>query len=381
MPALGVYRMELGMLGLYIHIPFCTSKCKYCAFYSFSASEEKKDEYLTALLNCLNGWSKKVNDDIDSIYIGGGTPSCFGGERLFKLLQRARECFNVTDDCEITVECNPSSTDESLVSFLKKAGVNRISMGMQSAVEGERKAIGRRSSCEQIENAIALFKSNKITNISLDLILGLPLQTMESLDESLDFVLKSSCCHVSAYMLSLEEGTPLFNERESLPFPNEDAVCDMYLHTVKRLAEGGFKQYEISSFSKVGFQSRHNKKYWNCEEYLGIGPSAHSFLGTKRFYYERDINEFLNGGEPTFDCTGGDWEEFILLKLRLSEGLSNSEFKKSFKRDLPKAFFEKAREFEKAGLITLDGERVALTEKGFLVSNSIIAELVLKAEF
>ena len=307
------------MKGLYIHIPFCKSKCSYCDFYSFRPTTDDMDSYLTAVLSCIEKWGKSINGGFDTIYFGGGTPSFFGGERITKIIDKAKESFEIAKNAEITVECNPSSVSEDLMKTLSKAGVNRISLGVQSALTNERKMLGRASDCEQVGNAIKLAKENGITNISLDLMLGIAGQTMQSLDQSLDFLLESDVTHISAYLLKLEEGTPLFEKKDSLPFPSEDDVCDMYLHTVDRLEKAGFIQYEISNFAKKGFESRHNTKYWKAKEYLGIGPSAHSFIDSKRFFYKRNFSAFIDGDDVIFDDLGGGEEEYVMLALRLKE--------------------------------------------------------------
>lgn len=364
------------MKGLYIHIPFCASKCKYCDFYSFAPKNDQMDSYLKAVLSALEKESKKISGKFDTIYFGGGTPSFFGGERIGIIIEKAKELFDFHKDTEITVECNPSSVDESLVQSLKKHGVNRISLGLQSAISSERNIIGRKSDCAKAKNAVLLFKSYGITNISLDLMLGLPNQTIKSLEESINFVLSLDVKHISAYMLKIEEGTALFYEQSSLSFPDEDTVCDMYLHLSRLLGEKGYNHYEISNFAKDGFESRHNLKYWLSKEYLGIGPSAHSYIENRRFYYERDFAAFLNGTEPIFDSYGGDEEEYIMLSLRLAKGLSLKEFEKKFKKKLPERLIKKALIFEKQGLVNCDENKIALTVKGFLLSNQIISSFL-----
>ena len=333
------------------------------------------DEYLLSLLEHIDEWSAREKLSFDSVYFGGGTPSVFGGERLFSLLSRIRERFVLSCDCEITVEVNPSSASEKLFSFLKKGGVNRISMGVQSAVTKERRALGRNSSCEQVKSALSLCKKHGIENVSLDLMLGLPFQTPQSLEESLDFIVSSGCSHVSAYMLKIEEGTPLFEKKDLLPLPDDDAVCELYLQACGRLRESGFEHYEISNFARPGFQSRHNNKYWLCEEYLGLGPSAHSFLGSKRFYYKNDLCSFLKNEPPVFDCVGGTKEEFVMLALRLSRGLAFGEYESRFNEKFPEEKLRYAKELQKHGLLEVDEKKISLTEKGFLLSNSIIAKL------
>ena len=362
------------MTGIYIHIPFCKTKCPYCDFYSFKAEDKQKDSYLKAVLLCLMEYRDKISTEIDTVYFGGGTPSVFGGERIAQVIELIRNNYQLTNNAEITVECNPSSVDECLVAHLKKAGVNRISMGMQSAVDKERKSLGRLSGRQELENAVKLFNKAGITNISLDLMLGIPHQTKESLTESLSFAVNSGVKHISAYMLKIEEGTPF--ARMTLPLPDEDEVCDFYLDTVSFLRDHGFMQYEISNFAKEGFESRHNLRYWQCKEYLGIGPSAHSFLGGERFYFSRDFDSFLANPTPISDGKGGDEEEFIMLNLRLSTGLSFEKFKERYNKCISENIIKKAENFQKAGLLTVDEKGIRLNEKGFLLSNTIISQLI-----
>lgn len=364
------------MTGIYIHIPFCKSKCPYCDFYSFKADEQTKDSYLKAVLSCLEKYSAKISDSIDTVYFGGGTPSFFGGERIKAVLAYIKDNYKVTSDAEITVECNPSSVDESLVRELSEAKVNRISMGMQSAVDKERLALGRTSDREKIRDCITLFKSYGIDNISLDLMLGIPHQTKESLKESIDFVNKMNVKHVSAYMLKIEEGTAFQQIKDKLPLPDEDRVCDLYLYAVTELEKKGYLQYEISNFSKKSFESRHNLKYWRCEEYLGIGPSAHSFVDGKRFFFERNFESFLTGTPPIPDGDGGNEDEYIMLALRLTEGLQKEKFNERFGKNIDEKLIKKALILQREGLVTVTEDGISLTSKGFLVSNSIISYLL-----
>ncbi|MBR5827477.1 MAG: radical SAM family heme chaperone HemW [Clostridia bacterium] len=364
------------MTGIYIHIPFCKSKCPYCDFYSFKADEMTKDSYLTAVLFYLEKYAEKITAEVDTVYFGGGTPSFFGGERIKEVLTYIKDKYSVSEDAEITVECNPSSVDEMLVKSLSEAGVNRISMGMQSAVDKERVTLGRLSDREKISGCIKLFRQYGIENISLDLMLGIPYQTKESLKESIDFVRSENVSHVSAYMLKIEENTEFHRLGDKLLLPDEDEVCELYLHAVDELRKCGYIQYEISNFSKEGFESRHNLRYWHCEEYLGIGPSAHSFLGGKRFYFERDFESFIKGTSPTPDGDGGDSEEYVMLALRLTEGLQKEKYKKRFGRDIDPELIKRAHTLEKEGLVTVKDDRIVLTVKGFLVSNSVISYLL-----
>lgn len=363
------------MIGIYIHIPFCKKKCPYCDFYSFSADENQKDSYLKAVLFELKKWSGKITEGVDSIYFGGGTPSVFGAERLCEIIGCIKENFSLQKP-QITVECNPDTATKEFFSLLFENGVNRISMGVQSSVEKERKSLGRMSSPETVRTATENAKSAGINDISLDLMLGVPFQTMESLDESIDFLLSLDVKHISAYMLKIEEETPFYKMKESLPLPDEDTVCDMYLRTIEKLSQNGFLQYEISNFCKKDYESRHNLKYWHCEEYLGIGPSAHSFLFGRRFYYERDFDSFLKGKDIIDDGEGGSEQEYIMLALRLSEGLVFSKYEKRFNKKLDETVIKAAKKLERHGWVICTGKSISLTERGFLLSNSVIRELI-----
>ena len=364
------------MTGIYIHIPFCIRKCPYCDFYSFTANESKKDSYLQAVLLCLGKWKEKISDEIDTVYFGGGTPSVFGEKRISQVLSYIKESYKLTDDAEITVECNPSSVSAEFFAEIKNAGVNRISMGMQSAVDKERLTLGRLSDTAQVKNAVVMAKNAGIDNISLDIMLGVPHQTMESLDESIDFLLSLEIPHISAYMLKVEEGTPFDKMGDSLILPDEDTVAQMYLHTSERLSSAGYNHYEISNFAQYGKESRHNNRYWKGQDYIGIGPSAHSFFGGERFYYERDFDAFISGAAPTSDGFGGDKEEYIMLRLRLSEGLIFSEYEKNFGEKISEDVIENMRKYQKADLLHIDDKGIRLTPKGFLLSNVIIGEIL-----
>ncbi len=359
-------------IGLYLHIPFCKGKCPYCDFYSVAPQKGVTDSYVAALCRKLD----EENRIYDTVYFGGGTPSLLGAENVALILSHTKR----TPDCEVTLECNPSDTGgiNSVFDFEKaaKGGINRISLGLQSADDTERKALGRRGGCDDVARAIAKAKAAGIENISLDLMLGIPSQTKESLLKSVEFCKNSGATHVSAYILQIEEGTFFYKKKDNLILPDEDETSELYLAAVNALEEAGFMQYEISNFSRVGFESRHNLKYWHCEEYLGIGAAAHSFADGKRFYYERSIDSFISGDSPVDDGEGGDEEEYIMLALRLTEGLVFKKFADRYGKPLPDDVIKKAGFLQKHGLVTVDGEKIALTKQGFLLSNSVIGELL-----
>lgn len=364
----------MNNIGLYLHIPFCKTKCPYCDFYSMRGNESDKNMYMISLVESMEAWSDRLERKADTIYIGGGTPSVLGGANIAMLIRRAKNLFGV--DGEITVECNPSAVEEDFFETVADAGVNRISLGVQSVIESERKKLGRFSDRELIEKRIIQCKSAGIENISLDVMLGVQEQTQKSLSETLDFCIASGAKHISAYMLKIEEGTTYYKKRNSLNLPDDDEVADMYLAMSERLLSNGFEHYEISNFARQGYEGKHNLKYWNCEEYLGLGPSAHSFIDGKRFFYPRDIQYFKNGEEPIPDGNGGDEEEYIMLRLRLKDGIIFEDFEKRFGKAFPRDIIKKTEKFLKNELMKFDEKSMALTEKGFLLSNSIIAELI-----
>lgn len=369
----------MNNLGLYLHIPFCNSKCPYCDFYSFRGGESEKERYTEALCNRISKSREALhiesNRKADTLYIGGGTPSALGSKRLVKIIDTARREY-LTTDAEITVECNPHGIDGDFFKALYSAGANRISLGLQSAVTAERRILGRLSDIETVNNAVRQAQSAGFSNISLDIMLGIPNQTEESLKDTVDFCLQTGVPHISGYILKLEEGTPLYRNQHKYSFPDEDLTADLYLQLCGSLNSAGIFQYEISNFAKAGFESRHNLKYWSCEEYLGLGPSAHSFINGKRFYFERDIQSFLDNTPPLPDGDGGSFEEYAMLSLRLTKGLQSRAVRERFGFDIPKEMLKKAETLSQNGLVIRDENGIRLTEKGFLLSNSVLAELL-----
>ncbi|MGN0533153.1 MAG: radical SAM family heme chaperone HemW [Eubacterium sp.] len=339
--------------GLYFHIPFCRSKCPYCDFYSVKYQRELAETYTDRLIDEI----KKYSGSFDTIYFGGGTPSILEPELIGKIIFASKSQFDIDRNAEITVECNPSKNLERDFEKYAGYGINRVSIGMQSARNKERFALGRSAGQAQVAKAVADAKKAGITNISLDIMLGTPHQTLDSLDETFEFTDKMNVTHISAYMLKIEEGTKFFEMKDRLALPDEDTVCEMYLKAVQSLKSLGFNQYEISNFSKPGFESRHNLKYWLLEEYLGIGASAHSFWQGKRFFYDSDFNSVSDGD-------GGSDEERIMLGLRLNRGISKDLVKKDYSP------------FVKMGLLWESDNNIGLTAKGMLLSNTVIAALI-----
>lgn len=365
----------MDSIGLYLHIPFCNSKCPYCDFYSFRADESKKQAYVDSLIREIKAKKQQFTCKANTLYIGGGTPSALSETQLSEIVKTAKNEI-LTADAEITVECNPHGLKKEFFEALKEAGVNRISLGLQSANDNERRKLGRSADRNEIASVISDIKSAGIKNISLDVMLGIPDSTPESLKDTLDFCISQDITHISCYILKLEEGTFFCKNQNKLNLPDEDTVCDMYLFMCDYLEKHGFTQYEISNFAKKGFESKHNLKYWNCEEYLGIGAAAHSFIDGKRFYYERNADSFIDGASPVPDGEGGDFTEYAMLRLRLCEGLTEQGVNSRFGFGIPEKMRKNAEKFIPDGYVVSDGNGIRLTAKGFLISNTVISELL-----
>lgn len=359
-------------VGLYIHVPFCAKKCPYCDFYSVSFRNKTARLYTDAVIRNIKAY--RGSAEIDTIYFGGGTPSLLPVQFISDILQEVNENF-VVRDAEVTIEVNPKTVnDEKLLQFYK-IGINRISIGVQSCVDEELKYLGRLHSYNDAKSTVLSAFNAGFRNISCDLMLGITGQTIESLRHSINQLCELPISHVSAYMLKVEENTE-FNKQEIIDsLPNDDLVSDMYLLMVEMLEENGFAQYEISNFSKIGFESRHNLKYWKCREYIGIGPSAHSYFNGKRYAVPNSLQDFIDNDRQIEEITEenpASFEEIAMLQLRLKQGLCLTDFGERSAKMMSKAVA-----LERAELLTITGDSISLTPKGFLVSNAIIEELVL----
>lgn len=362
-------------IGLYIHIPFCKSKCPYCDFYSKAGNEIEYDKYTKILIDKIKIWSSKTQKTVSSIYFGGGTPSILGAERLCFLLSKIQKYFVVEDYAEITAEINPDTGKTIDFGLMKSAGFNRISVGLQSAVEKELKILGRIHTIDDTKLTVERARKAGIENISLDLMMGIPCQTINSLKQSIDFCADCGVTHISSYILKIEEGTKFYSIKDKLVLPDEDKQAELYLFAVDYLKQLGYEQYEISNFAKKGYESIHNINYWKCGEYIGIGPSAHSFFSGKRFYYDRDLSAFETN-QLINDCDGGDKEEFIMLNLRLKSGLNFREYEKKYNESLPCSVIQKIKKYAKMGFMVIDDEKTYFTPQGYLVSNTILSDLI-----
>ena len=368
-------------LGLYLHIPFCKSKCRYCDFCSYPArTEETVAAYVDRLCKDLTERGKHCGDyTVDTVYLGGGTPTLLTPAQLALIAETVAKSYRLADDCEFTAECNPTTGDKDLFREMRAAGYNRLSVGLQSAKEDELRTLGRLHTYEGFLRTWEQARDAGFANMSADVMFGIPHQTAESFRKTLELVMEAEPEHLSAYALTVEVGTPLERMIPSLPMPDEDAVSEMYLGMIDLLAEGGLEHYEISNFAKKGYRSRHNCKYWNVEEYLGFGPAAYSDLGGERFGNRRDLEGYLRGediiAERTRPSLRERENEYVMLRMRLSEGLDTRAFAKRFGHGAEN-FRERLAKYESGGFVRRTENGMAFTPRGFLVSNAILSEVV-----
>lgn len=377
-------------LGIYIHVPFCRSKCQYCDFYSLSTKDDRlMDDYLGAICaHIKEAGALAPAYKVDTIYFGGGTPSFFGAEGMATILTVIRRNFDVDINAEITFECNPDSVNDKLLHRLRAEGFNRVSLGIQNDDDEVLRKLGRPHTYNQAVAAFHRIRKAGFRNISVDLMYGLPGQTLRAWQDTLENVLTLNPEHISCYGLKVEEGTPLYDYKDYAKLPDDDTQADMYLAAIDILKSHGFRQYEISNFARKGLYSRHNMKYWTGGEYLGFGPSASSDFAGKRFTLCRSVQDYVTGIKekgtiidevqeiPTRERAG----EYLMLRLRTISGVYAEDYERNFL--LPfgpiEELLEKNRKFGYA-VRTEDG-RWHLTPKGFLISNTIISDLLLAQE-
>lgn len=365
-------------LGIYIHIPFCLRKCAYCDFYSVESISTKGEAYISKIISEINRWGGVLNNPpADTLYFGGGTPSLLKSGQIKAIIDSVKQSFSLKD-AEVTLEVNPGDKLEDFFGEVQKVGINRISIGMQSAVENELQALSRRHTSLQVANTVKAARDAGIKNISLDIMLGIPGQTKKSLKQTVEFAISLNPEHISAYLLTLEPETPLYKNKENFYIPNDDEAGELYLYACQLLAKAGYNRYEISNFAKKGYESRHNTKYWKGADYLGIGPAAHSFIKGKRFYYERDINKYIKSPTEIFDGEGGGAEESLMLRLRLVKGVNINDFAKEFNLSPQKTnrLIKKAELLSKNNLVEFESNVISLTDSGAVLSNGVIAEFL-----
>ncbi|MDY4668533.1 MAG: radical SAM family heme chaperone HemW [Oliverpabstia sp.] len=370
-------------LELYIHIPFCVKKCEYCDFLSGSAGKQAQREYMEALFREIDGTEKFEDYEVSTIFIGGGTPSVLPGEWIEELMEKVKQHFSVRTDGEISIEANPGTVDESKLQSYRRAGINRISFGCQSGDDEELKMLGRIHTWEEFLESFSLARAAGFSNINVDLMSGLPGQSLSSWEESLEKVAKLQPEHVSAYSLIIEEGTPFALKKLNLP--DEEEERKMYEKTHEILESYGYHQYEISNYGKPGKECLHNIGYWQRKEYLGLGLGSASLIQEKRFHNTGKMEGYLaksdKVGEIREDIEKltreNQMEEFMFLGLRMLEGVSEKEFQEKFGMDLKNIYGDVIKKYIQLGLLEQKGDRLYLTRRGISVSNPVLADFLL----
>lgn len=374
-------------LGIYVHLPFCKRKCKYCDFISFDKYDcDVQGKYVNALIQEIE--NSKITNRINTIYIGGGTPSLISSDFIEKILNKIYEKFEISEDIEITIEINPGTVDEEKLEKYKEIGINRLSIGLQSTNDRLLKILGRIHTFSEFLSCYKIARECGFSNINVDLMLALPTQTLEELEESLEKIIELKPEHISLYSLILEENTEfkkLFDSGK-LELPNEDLEREMYWETKKILEKNGYNHYEISNFSKSNFQSKHNMNCWNQEEYIGFGLAAHSYINKKRFANINNIEEYIKNienknyqkniilhEEQNFENQA---KEYMMLNLRKLEGISISKFEQKFQIHPLFYFRFEISKLEEEDLIEVDLDKIKLTKKGLDFANKVFEEFV-----
>lgn len=371
-------------ISLYIHVPFCKQKCLYCDFPSYSGKEKLMNKYIEALNKEI--LQKAETYAISSIFIGGGTPSYLKDSNLKSLLDTLNK-LNLKKDIEFTIECNPGTVNRNKLSIMKNGGINRISFGLQSTKDSILKEIGRIHNYEEFKNNYLLAREMGFDNINVDLMFGLPNQSSKNFKETLEEIVKLNPEHISAYSLIIEEGTYFYDlyDKDELNLPKEEQERDMYLSAKEILGQYNYHQYEISNYAKEGKECFHNKVYWKCNEYIGLGVSASSFVNEKRIKNIDDIEEYIKKMDENENVeqeihvnnVEDDMEEFAFMGLRMIEGIKISEFNKRFNREIYDVYGEIIEKNIKKGLLILSSGKLYLSPKGIELSNYVMSDFIL----
>ena len=373
--------------GVYIHIPFCTNKCHYCDFNSFVLKGQPVDEYLDALEREMAATSAMLPPQlIDTVFVGGGTPTVLTPEQMTKFLSAVKRHFPLADNVEFSMEANPGTTDLEKLQAMREGGVNRLSFGVQSFDNVLLERIGRIHDVDDVYNSIANARTAGFENLSIDLMFGLPGQTVSALQDSVARALKLDLPHYSLYGLKVEENT-LFHrlyERNELILPEEEEEVEMYLYIMEQLKNAGRRQYEISNFAKPGFESRHNTIYWRNEPYYGLGAGAHGYAGRHRHVNIKGVQPYIEAtrnGLPRLDSSdvpeSEAMEDFMMVGLRLLEGVSNADFGRQFPgHSIQEQFGDIIMRLHDDGLLSVEGDRYRLTDQGVLLGNEVFGAFV-----
>ena len=358
-------------LGLYLHIPYCFSKCRYCDFYSAPGQRGVPAAYVDALLRELSRFSPDGPLHPDTLYFGGGTPSLLSPADAARLIAATAP----VPGAEVTLEANPETVTEETLRGFREAGVNRTSFCVHPALDSQLKTLGRPHTAKQARAAFAAARRAGFTNISGDIMLALPHYTQAEFDETLELIEEGGATHISAYLLKIEPDSA-FGRKPPEGLPTSDEAADFYLYAVEQLEHHGYLQYEISNFARPGYEGKHNLIYWDCGDYLGLGPAAHSCMGGKRFYYPADTDAFLKDhAAPVLDGSCGA-EDYLILQLRLRKGLDLASYKTLYGKEFSTHQLAFVQNCVKSGYATFDGKTLALTPAGLIVQNSILAELL-----
>lgn len=373
-------------LGLYIHIPFCQKKCNYCDFLSAPANKQVQIAYMDILQKEIKEKSIEYKEYcVDTVFIGGGTPTCVPYETIVHTMNTVKASFFLTDDCEITMECNPGTVTKEALENYKVAGINRLSIGLQSTDNAILKELGRIHTFEQFLETFKWAREAGFANINVDLMSGLPNQTLEQYEESLLEVLKLDVEHISSYSLIVEEGTPFYKlyEEDKLSLPDEETERNMYYLTKEKLLAAGLLRYEISNYAKEGYECKHNVRYWVRDDYLGLGLGASSMVDNVRFKNTEWLDEYLTDNKymektdeqilSTTECM----EEFMFLGLRMTKGVSKERFKETFGSSMEEIYGSVVIKLKEQGLLEEEGDFIRLTEYGLDVSNRVWVEFLL----
>ena len=390
--------MNKKNVGLYIHIPFCKQKCQYCDFKSYAGKEKFIDTYIRWLEFELKGvgegnrldYENNLDDlaVVKSIYIGGGTPSFIDGKYIEEILSIANEYYTVDDNAEITIEVNPGTVDKDKFETYLRSGINRISIGLQSTHNRLLKELGRIHTYQDFLNTYNLARNVGFKNINVDLMLGLPNQSLQDLEESLKEIIKLNPEHISVYSLIIEEGTPFYDKLEmnEIVLPDDELERKMYWVTKKELENAGYIHYEISNFAKPGFESKHNLSCWNQEEYIGFGVAAHSYTNDVRYSNIDSIEEYIKNYEEDNETDNfvfhekqtkiSKMKEFMMLGLRKIQGIRIQDFKNKFGENPIYLYRKELEKLVNEGLLEIDGDVIKLTNKGIDLANLVWEEFV-----
>lgn len=387
--------MKEQTLELYVHIPFCKKKCRYCDFLSFAGEEWTQETYTQALIREIGAWRGKENKKVSSVFVGGGTPSILSVRRIEEIFEALRESFFLAEDAEITIECNPGTLEKEKLEVYKCLGVNRLSLGLQSAKNEELKLLGRIHTWETFLESFQMARKAGFENLNVDLISALPGQTVESWRETLEKTIALSPEHISAYSLIIEEGTPFYQEYEEDAkireaggdpqfLPSEDAERQMYEDTEKILGNAGYSRYEISNYAKPGMACQHNMGYWQRKEYIGLGLGASSLYREGRWRNLENLLEYCNRKQDMPErkdlqklSRKDQMEETMFLGLRLMEGVEEEAFFREFGCTCREVYGEVLDRLEDQGLLKEENGRIFLTSHGIDISNYCMAEFLL----